>query len=409
MTDEVPPKQRVSDRFRVTKQIGSGGFGTVWHAVDEQEGSDVAIKFPQAKDNESNEAAEIQSRFRNECEILAQFEGGVLPTSIVRYIDGRKQDPMHIILEYIEGTELTDRVTRSDIGPGIETAHQFGFPVIRALEFLHRNQICYLDCKPENILVRARDDSPVLIDFNTAEPISKTDTLFHEDDYKAPEQIPSDDRGSEPGPWSDVYAAGKLLCFLLTGTTMATRSTPSDGIDVREYGCDPPAGIQQIVRHATKADPAQRPQDAGELLTHLYDTCGMDTAVAALSDARTNAICPIRSGETVGRVSSDSELPDVAVADPERYVSPIHFEIARDEESWLVRDRSLNGTYIEVDGEWQRLLSSDGYEHLQREAPERAPDEQPPNAGRIRNSTTIAPVDPSYVIDLNFHPRSNRD
>lgn len=411
MTDETPPRRSVSDRYRITERIGSGGFGTVWRATDEDGGPDVAVKFPRSDGNGSNDAADVRSMFRNEHAVLERFEGGLHPTSLVRYVDGSSRDPMYIVLEHVEGTELSELLAAGEFEPGTETARRFGVPAIRALEFLHRNGVCYLDCKPENMLVRERTDAPVLVDFNTAEPVDSATTLFYEDDYKAPEQTPDDDPDGEsdvaPGPRSDVYAAGKLLCYLLTGETMTTSATPRDGIDVRDHGADPPAAVRRAIERATSADPANRPADASELLTELYDAYGEETAVAELTDRRNDVVCPVRPGETIGRVTDDGTLPDVAIADQERYASPVHCRVERDETSWLVRDHSLNGTYLAVDDGWQRLLSPDGYERLKREAPDAAPPDEPYHAGRIRRSTEIALVDPSYVR-VAFDPAPER-
>ncbi len=406
MRREEPPQQQVFNRFHVKERIGSGGFGTVWRATDKNGGPDVAVKFPKTERNETNDAAEVRSRFRNEYRVLSQFEGGVVPKSMLRYVDGRRRDPMCLVLEYIEGKELSEYFSRRDVEPGMETARQFGFPVVRALEFLHRNDVCYLDCKPENVLVRDRDNEPVLIDFNTAEPAYSVDTLFYEDQYKAPEQTPSDRSTADSGPWSDVYAAGKLLCYLLTGESVLTSSTPSEGIDIRDYGADSPYGVRRVLQQATAADPTERPRDAGKLLTALYDSCGEETAVAELTDNRTDAVCLVRTGDTVGRIDKGNPLPDIAVADSSRYVSPTHFKIERDGGSWVIQDKSLNGTYIRTDRQWQQLLSADGYRRLKRETPNQAPNERPYTAGRLREQTAVAPVDPSYVVDLTFRPNT---
>jgi serine/threonine protein kinase len=307
---------------------------------------------------------------------------------------------MYVVLEYIRGPTLSERVTGRSAGR--DTIDRFGVPVVRALEFLHRNGLCYQDCRPENIIVRAESDSPVLIDYNTAEPADSADTLFHEDGFKAPEQMPPEDTETTPGPWSDVYAAGKLLVYLLTGTTIFGADTPEQGVEIAEYGVDVPQGVDRVIQQATHTDPSERPRTAGELLNRLYRHLEEDTATAELIDARGNTQCPVRPGYTVGRVRGDDKPPDIAASDSKQYVSPNHLEVDRDEESWFLRDQSLNGTWINASEQWQRLLSESGYHRLQREAPNRAPDEQPYAAGRLIDGTDIALVDPSYDIRMTF-------
>ena len=398
MSDGSPPQKTVAGRFRPREPIGSGGFGSVWRAVDEQGGPDVAIKFP--LNSGTNDRSEVRARFRNECELLDQFGEGIHPTSLIRCIDSRSRDPMYAVLEYIRGPTLSERVNGKPAG--VDAIDRFGVPVVRALEFLHRNGFCYQDCRPENVLVRKGSDSPVLIDFNTAEPTNSADTLFHEDGFKAPEQTPPESEKAAPGPWSDVYAAGKLFVYLLTGQRVPHEDTPERGINVSEYGIDVPESIHQLIQQATHADQSQRPRTAGELLTQLYRQLDGDTAIAELIDTRRNTRCPVRPGYTVGRIGESDDLPDIAAADSKQYVSPNHFEIDRDEESWLLRDRSLNGTWIAAGEQWQQLLSETGYHQLQREAPERAPNEQPYVAGHLYDGTEIALVDPSYKIRMTF-------
>lgn len=409
MTEHEPSEGTVADRFRVHDRIGSGGFATVWRATDEETGDDVAVKLPRTVDNDSNDPAEIRSRFHSEYDVLDRFNSGLLPTSIVRYVDGSRTEPKYLAFEHVDGTGLTERLTEGSIEPGIEAARRFGFPVVRALEFLHRNGLCYLDCKPDNVLVRERDDSPVLIDFNTVEPISAAETLFYEDKYKAPEQTPTDDRATGPGTWSDVYAAGKLLWYLLTGETMSTTDTPTDGVDASEHGVTAPAAVVRVVRRATSADPDQRPIDARALLTALYRGCDRNAESAELVLEGGDIRCPIRPGETVGRVTGTRELPDVGVHDEHRYVSPVQFAVERDDDSWLVRDRSVNGTYLAAGDDWHRLLSEEGEQRLRQKTTDLSLDEQVYRAGRIHGQTVIAPVDPSYLrLTVNLDRNSAR-
>lgn len=403
MPDKSPPRRRVSDRFRVKEFVGAGGFGTVWRAIDEDGGPDVAVKFPRNDGSSPNSASSIRTRFRNACELANRLDCAILPTAIVRVIEGRSQDPMHLVMEFVAGDNLLNRLNARIDMPGIETIRRYGISVVRALGFFHRNGVSYLDCKSENVLIRDRSNRPALTDFNTAELSSTTDTLFYDDPYKAPEQTPPDEGQTYSGFRADVYGAGKLLCLLLTGSVPSNSETPSQGVDVCEYGADPPADIRNLIREATSADPSKRFADCTELLAALRDGFGMNTAIAQLQDNRREIVCPVRSGDTIGRVSADGVLPDVAVADPQRYVSPVHFVLENENNKWLVRDQSLNGTYVNTGGSWQRLLSKEGYDRLCRESPDAAPDEQPYRASRVRQEIQLAPVDPSY-LNMAFNP-----
>lgn len=397
MSEHTPRRRRVGDRFRITEWAGSGGFANVWRATDEEGGPDVAVKFPRY--DGSNDQSIVEDRFERAYRTLESFGDGVHPTSLVHFVDGRVRDPMYLVTEFVEGTDLSSATTT----PGPQLLERYGLPIVRAVSFLHENGYLYLDLKPENVLVRTTHDRPVLIDFNTAESATETETLFHEDAYKAPEQLPDGRCDGPSGPWTDVYGLGKLLVYLTTGQTVKTAETPADGIDVGRHDQTVPAGLADIIAAATSAAPAARPQTATRLATALYEELGRDGSVATLTDGRNGVACPVRAGDTVGRVAEDDALPTVAVADPQRYVSPVQFEL-RHEDDWIVEDRSLNGTYLDTGSDWERLLSEDGYRRLQSEAGVDVPDEQPYTAARLRSRRILAPVDPSYSIQFQFDP-----
>lgn len=403
MADEGPPQDRVCGVYDVRDRIGSGGFADVWRAVSD-EGQEVAVKFP--KTDAANDAAEIRERFDRAYRALSSFEGGILPTSLVRFVDGRRDSPVCLVTELIEGEELSSAVTRSGVSPGMDAVWTFGVPIARALGLLHLNNYIYLDCKPENVLIRESHDRPVLIDFNTAESLTEAnDTLFYQDAYKAPEQVPGAAEETPSGPYTDVYGVGKLLAFLLTGQTLETAETPTSGMDVTEYGANPPADIAKTIQQATRADPDERPANCCELVSQLYRADGRDPTIATITDVRNNVICPVRPGDTLGRVSDGEPLPTLSVADPERYISPVHLEFDHDD-GWVVYETSLNGTFFEHDSEWRFMLSEEGYEHLNARDHPRVQDGQPFEAARLAEPTLLSPVDESYPVRFRFDPES---
>jgi serine/threonine protein kinase len=350
-----PPTSVIDNRYRITDQIGSGGFATVWRAEDRDGGPDIAVKFPETQGPETHDSDEVMSRFKQELEVHSAFEGAVTPNSIVRFIAGDRNDPPYIGMEYLNGNELSGIFDHTKATPGTKTLKDYGLPVLRALEYLHINGYCHLDCRPRNVIVRKKSDVPALIDFNTAVPISEGDsTLFHEDPFKPPEQTPGDHQDDAVGPWSDVYAAGKILSYLLSGARLSTSETPEEGMDPREYGSDCPRGVAKVVQQATHTDPDKRPSDAQAMYDWLTEKLSMRRASARLKDLNTEVTCLIRSGDTVGRLAEQQPLPDISVADPRRYISLVHFECNYDD-SWHILDRSLNGTYIRSGEDWTFL------------------------------------------------------
>lgn len=397
-----PPVSRFDGRYAVEERLGSGGFATVWRARDTTGGPDIAVKFPKSADETNNTEDEVIARFRQEYDSYSRFEGVPLPASITRFIVGSRSDPAYIGMEFVDGTELGDLLARGTAQPGVSTMRTYGLPVVRALAYLHTNGVCHLDCKPDNVMVRTATDSPTLIDFNTVTPIDEAGgTLFYEDGYKPPEQTPSERRDKPVGPWSDVYAAGKLLCYLLSGRTLDTSETPLEGMDPRKYGAECSAAVADVIRQATRADHASRPESGTVLIHRLLDALGEPTQTSVLTDVETGSQCLVRPGDTVGRITGDDTQATITVEDTERHVSPVQFACVYDD-GWQVADRSLNGTYVRFEDEWVFLLSEAGYERLASVGHERVADGRPYSAARVPQRSVISPVDPSYPLTLEL-------
>ncbi|WP_079988840.1 serine/threonine-protein kinase [Halosegnis longus] len=404
MTAGNPPVSRLADRYVVEEQVGSGGFATVWRARDTAGGPDIAVKFPKSESETNNSSDEVAARFRQEYDSYSQFEGAPLPSSIARFVVGSRSAPAYIGMEFLDGTELGSVLTSGTARPSRSTMQTYGLPIVRALAYLHANGMCHLDCKPDNVMVRTATDSPALIDFNTVTTTQEAgSTLFYEDGYKPPEQTPSERREEPVGPWSDVYAVGKLLCYLLSGQTLDTSDTPRTGMDPTAYGADCSPAVASILERATKADHTARQQHGGELMTQLLDALGESTQTSLLRDVDSGKQCLVRPGDTVGRVTDNDTLPTITVEDTERHISPVHFACTVDG-GWQLEDRSLNGTYVNLSDEWVFLLSDRGYEQLSKAGHERVADGRPYSAARLSGRTIISPVDPSYPLTLELSP-----
>ncbi len=201
--------------YKVIREIGRGGMGTVYLAAraDEEFRKQVAVKLVTAGfDHES-----IIRRFRNERQILA----GLDHPNIARLLDGgtTESGAPYFVMEYVQGQTIreycdTHRLTT------LERLKLFR-TVCSAVHFAHQNQIVHRDIKPANILVTA-DGTAKLLDFGVAKllsPIAQagevTETISRAltPEYASPEQA----RGETITTASDVYSLGVLLYELLTG------------------------------------------------------------------------------------------------------------------------------------------------------------------------------------------------
>lgn len=201
--------------YRVIREIGRGGMGTVYLAAraDEEFRKQVAIKLVTAGFDHKT----IIQRFRNERQILASLEH----PNIARLLDGgtTESGAPYFVMEYIEGQPIreycdTHRLTT------IERLRLFR-TVCSAVHFAHQNLIVHRDIKPANILVTS-DGTAKLLDFGVAKllspiaqagEITETTSRAMTPEYASPEQA----RGETITTASDIYSLGVLLYELLTG------------------------------------------------------------------------------------------------------------------------------------------------------------------------------------------------
>lgn len=201
--------------YRVIREIGRGGMGTVYLAAraDEEFRKRVAIKLVTAGfDHET-----IIQRFRNERQILA----GLDHPNIARLLDGgtAESGAPYFVMEYVEGQTITEYCDTHRLTT-IERLKLFR-TVCSAVHFAHQNLIVHRDIKPANILV-TDDGTAKLLDFGVAKllsPIGQADEVTETTsramtpEYASPEQA----RGETITTASDVYSLGVLLYELLTG------------------------------------------------------------------------------------------------------------------------------------------------------------------------------------------------
>jgi tetratricopeptide (TPR) repeat protein/tRNA A-37 threonylcarbamoyl transferase component Bud32 len=248
------PPERLGP-YRVLRELGRGGMGTVYLA--EREGADfhqqVAIKLiHRGMDSEA-----ILRRFRNERRILASLNHA----NIARLFDGgTTEDGLpYFVMEHVDGLPL-DRWWANHEASGSPIAERLRLvrQVCAAVHYAHQNLIVHRDLKPGNILVTA-DGTPKLLDFGIAKlldpenPAAEDLTAFARPmtrEYASPEQV----RGEPITTASDIYSLGVLLDHLLTGRP-PHRRLASD--------------LEAIVLQAMRKDPARRYASADQLSEDL--------------------------------------------------------------------------------------------------------------------------------------------
>ncbi|MFN9201407.1 MAG: serine/threonine protein kinase [Planctomycetaceae bacterium] len=253
----APPAQVPG--YTLGRQIGAGAFGTVWQAIEQNTGKQVAIKFY------THRRGLDWALLNREVEKLATLHNS---RDVVRLLQvGWTAEPPYYVMEYLPQGSLAGRLQPGPLEPG-EAAHLAG-GIARALACAHEAGILHCDLKPANVLLDA-ELAPRLADFGQARLSSEQSpalgTLF----YMAPEQA---DLQATPDPRWDVYALGALLYHLLVG--QPPHRTPENEIRLRQATTleEKLAVYRQIVAQEPAPTSHQQRPGVDAQLAAIVDRC----------------------------------------------------------------------------------------------------------------------------------------
>jgi serine/threonine-protein kinase len=276
-TMQSAPAERVlRGRFRLIRELGSGGMGTVWEAVEVATNRRYAIKFLRA---DVRSAAHSERLLREARAVTTIRHPNVL--CIHEVIEDALGAPA-LVMDLLHGETLRNRLERqrrlhlseaatilASVASGVQAAHAAGV--------VHR------DLKPENIFIRSKNDATadvLVLDFGIAKNLVATGTtvtgtgeFLGTPYYMSPEQA----SGEKVDERSDVWSLGVILFECLTG------QRPVEGENVGQIfkrlirgevtllsslRLDLPADLVQVV-DATLAERSARPRDLHRLIEVL--------------------------------------------------------------------------------------------------------------------------------------------
>ncbi|KAF0245660.1 MAG: WD40 repeat-containing, partial [Planctomycetota bacterium] len=262
--------------YRILRELGRGGMGVVYRALDPKLGREVALKVLLAGSDAT--ATDIE-RFRREAAVLARLGShpGLIPVHDIGHTDGK----MWFTMEYVEGRSLRQRVLEEGPLPPREAA-QVAADVAGALEHAHRAGVVHRDVKPHNILLGAGNRT-VLGDFGLARDaagaaagLTASGEVFGTPQYMSPEQAAG--RGRHATAATDVWSLGATLYETLTGHPPFAGSTLAEVAKaVIDQEPAPPsrlrtglhADLETICLKAMRKSPAARYASAGEMEADL--------------------------------------------------------------------------------------------------------------------------------------------
>jgi eukaryotic-like serine/threonine-protein kinase len=223
----------VAGKYRILRQIGEGGMGSVWLAKNEVTERDFAIKFLHPSDHRSEGQL---NRFFQE----AKVAGKLRHPGIVEIFDAGTEPSMgdapYLVMELLDGIGLDDAIQRAGALP-LGTTLEIMAQVCRALSLAHKKGIIHRDLKPSNVFLH-RDGSgalvPKVLDFGISKvliddatgkqvtAVTRTGAVLGSPLYMSPEQAAGD---KSIDARSDVHSLGVMLWECLTGAAPFTADT----------------------------------------------------------------------------------------------------------------------------------------------------------------------------------------
>jgi eukaryotic-like serine/threonine-protein kinase len=270
----------LNGRYRLEARIGTGGMSSVYRAVDETLERQVAIKLMNREIATDSDQLE---RFRREARAVAQLSH----PHIVGVIDyGEDQGRPYIVLEYVEGETLKERIRRNG-ELDVSEAVAYAIEISRALGCAHARHIVHRDVKPQNVLID-EEGSAKVTDFGIArslddDGLTADGRVLGTTDYVSPEQA----LGHDVTGQSDLYSLGIVLYEMLTGSVpfrgenqvaVAMKHVREELPDVQMLRPEVSASLAAVIDRATAKDLHERYRSDEELIADLEDVLALEAA-----------------------------------------------------------------------------------------------------------------------------------
>jgi serine/threonine protein kinase len=286
----------LADRYRLARQLGKGGMGSVWLAEHLALNSWVAVKLMDPSIASTVEGAE---RFKREAQAAASLRSA----HVVQVLDyGVHEDTPFLVMELLQGQSLADCIEREKrLAP--ERTLTIITQVARAIGRAHAAGIVHRDLKPDNIFLIREDDQELakVLDFGIAKTTgprfggmeTRTGVTMGTPYYMSPEQVEGKKALDHR---SDLWSLTVIACECLTGVR------PFDGetfgellLNICARPVAPPSrlgfflpGFDEWFAKGTHREPEQRFASAQELAAGLADVVAGRVKPAPLSAPQLN-------------------------------------------------------------------------------------------------------------------------
>ncbi|MEQ1505392.1 MAG: protein kinase [Myxococcota bacterium] len=279
--------------FVLGHPLGSGGTGTVYHAVHAPSGIAAAVKVVRQTADRRVLRNDLDLEVRavvalDHPNIVQVYDVGVIDAAAAARSDGALAagTPWYA-MELADDGSLRRRLRSLDWG---ELAPVL-IELLDALAHAHARGVLHLDLKPDNVLFGGRRPGAKLSDFGmgVVGPANPDDDFVRgTPHYMAPEQVRG--RWEELGPWTDLYALGCLAWRCVTGEMPIGEGAPREVLEAQVHGglrpfaarFELPAGVEGWIRRLLHKDPEARYRFAADARRDLAPLAGLPTPSARL-------------------------------------------------------------------------------------------------------------------------------
>jgi WD40 repeat protein/predicted Ser/Thr protein kinase len=283
-------------KYSVGKVLGQGGFGITYMGADNLLSRPVAIKelFPEGCQRNGttvqptrippSDFSSMKQKFLDEARLLASLNH---PGIVKVYDFFEENNTAYMVMEYLRGKSLAKLVEERGGALSEQEAVGYILKVCEALDVVHKAGYLHRDIKPENIIV-CEDGRVVLVDFGAARSFmaGKTGkmTVILTPGFAPLEQYAEQ---AKRGAYTDIYALGATLYYLLTGQVPVSAADRFSGVElkgVREINGRVSRQVEEAVRKAMAMRVEERPQSVGEFVRLLTSpSVGVATSSVGVS------------------------------------------------------------------------------------------------------------------------------
>jgi len=309
-------------RYRIVEILGQGGMGSVYRAVDENLGVDIALK------ENLFTTDEYARQFRLEAVILANLRHPNLPRVSDHFVLG--EQGQYLVMDFIDGEDLRQRMERSG-SITEEEAIMIGAAMCDALSYLHTRKppILHRDIKPGNVKITP-DGHIFLVDFGLAKVVQGSQATTTGARAMTPGYSPPEQYGTaRTDPRTDIYSLGATLYAALTGII------PEDGLaramdnaqltPLRKRNNKISRRLASAIEQAMAIDPADRFQNGEEFKKALL---GAKSKTQRLAGNYTVPPPPIDDNNSYSNLSDDEpelspeKKPGLMAVEPQNEFKP---------------------------------------------------------------------------------------